>query len=108
MSEKMLNPPWHRACSVKELSDAEPHGVTISNVPVAIFKIDDVCYATHNVCTHAYALLSEGFVEDHIIECPLHGAKYDIRTGKCLAVADSDLATFPVKVIDGDVFINLP
>jgi NAD(P)H-dependent nitrite reductase small subunit len=108
MSEKQINGTWHRVCSVQQLSDAEPRAVKIGAIPVAIYKVEDTCYATHNVCTHAFALLSDGFQEGFVIECPLHGAKYDVRSGKCLAVADSDVATYPVKVEDGEVLVNLP
>jgi nitrite reductase/ring-hydroxylating ferredoxin subunit len=66
-------------------------------------------YATHDVCTHAYALLSEGYIEGDVVECPLHGALFEIRSGKCLAVGTSDVATYPVRVeANGDVMVEIP
>ena len=61
-------------------------------------------YALEDVCPHAYALLSQGFVEDGQVECPLHEATFDIRTGKCLREpADRDLHVYPVRIIDDEV-----
>src|SRR6266498_3868758 len=58
--------------------------------------------------THAHALLADGFVEGDTIECPLHQAQFEIRTGKALCgPATEDLKIYPVKVEGGDVLINL-
>ena len=60
------------------------------------------------MCTHATGLLADGWVEDGEIECPLHQARFDIRTGKALCEpATEDLRTYPVKVEGGDVLIDL-
>ena len=65
-------------------------------------------FATDNVCTHAYALLSDGYLEDGCIECPLHQARFDIRTGQALcAPATLDLKTYPVKVEGEDVLVGI-
>jgi len=96
-----------RVCAVADLLDGEPKGFKVGEVPIVLTHVDGTCYATHDVCTHAYALLSEGFVEGHVIECPLHGAKYDVRNGKCLAVAHTDVKTYPVQVVRGDVYVTV-
>lgn len=52
-----------------------------------------------DVCTHAYALLSDGWLDGYEIECPLHGARFDVRTGAALtSPAETALATYPVRV----------
>ncbi|VTU23310.1 Ferredoxin NagAb [Variovorax sp. PBS-H4] len=99
---------WVRACAVDDVKRGEPKGVKLSGIPVALYRLDDGIYATHDVCTHAYALLSEGYIEGESVECPLHGALFDIRTGKCLAVASADLATYAVRVEDDAVMVELP
>jgi nitrite reductase/ring-hydroxylating ferredoxin subunit len=98
---------WNRVCAVGDLPDGEPKGFRIGDVPVVVTRVDGTCYAMHDVCTHAHALLSEGFLEGHVIECPLHGAKYDVRNGKCLAVANTDAKTFPVQVEAGEVYVTV-
>ncbi len=59
--------------------------VTIDKIPVALYRFGEDYLATGNVCTHQYALLSDGFVEDGCVECPLHQAVFDLRTGKALS-----------------------
>lgn len=99
---------WVRACAVADIKSGEPKGMKLGGIPVALYRLDDGVYATHDVCTHAYALLSEGYIEGDVVECPLHGAMFDIRSGKCKAVAATDLATYPVRVESGAVLVQLP
>jgi nitrite reductase/ring-hydroxylating ferredoxin subunit len=99
---------WVRACAVADIKAGEPKGMKLDGIPVALYRLDDGVYATHDVCTHAYALLSEGYIEGELIECPLHGALFDIRSGKCKAVASADLATYPVRVESDAVLVQLP
>jgi nitrite reductase/ring-hydroxylating ferredoxin subunit len=99
---------WVRACAASELEPGEPKGVKLGGIPIALYRLQDGVYATHDVCTHAYALLSEGYVEGESIECPLHGARFDIRSGKCLAVASADLATYAVRLEDGALMVEIP
>lgn len=49
-----------------------------------MYLLDGNYYALEDVCPHAYALLSQGFVDDGKVECPLHEALFDVRTGQCL------------------------
>ena len=80
----------------------------MSGQPVALYRIGDSVYATDGMCTHAAGLLADGFLEDGEIECPLHQARFDIRTGKALCEpAIENLRTYPVKVQGGDVLIDL-
>lgn len=108
MSSSNHIPTWQTACPLDALHEGEPKGLKLNGIPIALYKVDGEVYATHDICTHAYAHLSDGFVEGHTIECPLHGAIYDMRDGKCLAVAPCDLQTFPIKITDGVVSVQLP
>lgn len=100
---------WVRACAASEIGSEAPKGTKLAGIPVALYRLEDGLFATHDVCTHAYALLSDGYVEGGVIECPLHGALFEIRSGRCLAVGASDLATYPVRVeANGDVMVEIP
>ncbi len=99
---------WEVACRIDTLREGQPSGIRLRGVPIAIYRVDGEVYATHDVCTHAYAHLSDGFIEGHTIECPLHGAMYDVRDGKCIAVGACDLQTYPVRVVEGTVTVLLP
>lgn len=100
---------WHAVASVDEVGEDEPKGVEIGDVLIAIFKVGDDYFATANVCPHAFALLSDGFVEDGVVECPLHQAKFEVATGRCIAEpADEDLKTYEVKVEGGQIHVRVP
>lgn len=80
----------------------------VEEVRIAIYNVGGKFYATSNVCTHAFALLTDGWLDDEIVECPLHGGQFDVRTGKAQGgIVLCDVKTFEVKVIDGVVHIGL-
>ena len=65
-------------------------------------------YAISNICTHARVLLSKGKLRGHAITCPLHGARFDVRNGKCLSgPAFLDVETYPVSIEDDNVIIKV-
>ena len=99
------SPGWVEACSSAEVIEGRPIGLSLLGIPVALYRVEGCLYASRDQCTHAYALLSEGYLEGHSIECPLHGAMYDIRDGRCLAVADDPLQTYEVRESDGVVSV---
>jgi 3-phenylpropionate/trans-cinnamate dioxygenase ferredoxin component len=97
-----------QVAALDDIEDDEPLGLEVDGMHVALYKLDGAVFATENVCPHQFALLSDGYMEDGCIECPLHQARFDIRTGaaQCGPV-DRPLRVFPVHV-DGDaVFIDL-
>lgn len=100
---------WVRVAAKGDVAEGKCLGVRAGGKEIAIFHLPGgEFHATDNVCTHEYALLTEGWLENGCIECPLHAAQFDVRTGKALsAPADIDLAVFRVKVEGDDVLINL-
>jgi 3-phenylpropionate/trans-cinnamate dioxygenase ferredoxin subunit len=99
---------WHPVTPCEKVSTDAPVAFASGDSSIAIFRVKGELYATDNVCPHAYALLTDGFVEGETVECPLHGAIFHIPTGKCMAApAESDLKTYPVKIEGGQVFVDL-
>lgn len=99
---------WIRLAQQDEVAEGEVLGREAGGVPVALYRDCGEVFATSNVCTHQYALLSEGYFEDGCIECPLHQGTFDIRTGRAqCAPLTEDLKVFPVKVEDGQVFVEI-
>jgi len=99
---------WHRVAAEEELKPETPLGIRVGEVQIALVRLEDGIFAVNDVCTHEYALLSEGYCEDGKLECPLHQACFDIRTGKALTEpAEVDVATYPVKVEGGAVFVQV-
>ena len=102
------NGKWHTAASLSELRDNAPIVVEIAGVKVALYRVGDKFYATGNVCTHAEALLSDGLLHGCEIECPLHGGRFDIRTGEALTnPVEIDIPTFPVRVSGDKLEVRL-
>lgn len=99
---------YHAVAKTGDLEDEEVLGVSINGRDIALYRIEGEFYATDGICTHEYVGLADGFVEGDIIECPLHGGKFEIRTGKpAHAPVTVGLKTHPVK-IDGDtVYVGI-
>ena len=99
---------WHRVGNVDNVTEDLPFAATVGGVEIGIFLVGGVLHAIENVCPHAFALLTDGYVEGDEIECPLHQAVFRISTGECLREpADRDLATYPVKVEDGVILVRV-
>jgi nitrite reductase/ring-hydroxylating ferredoxin subunit len=99
---------WQKAASLSDLDDGGVIGVHVGATPVALYRLDGAVYATHGICTHAMAILADGFVEDGKIECPLHQGLFDIKSGKALcAPLTEDLRTYAAKVDGSDVLVDL-
>lgn len=76
--------------------------------PVAVFNVDGELLAVADTCTHEEASLSEGYLEGSLIECPLHGAQFDLHTGEPRSLpACIPLRCFPVQVRDGVVVVEV-
>jgi nitrite reductase/ring-hydroxylating ferredoxin subunit len=98
---------WKHLCAASKLSEGEPLGFNVGDQRVALYKVDDEVFATDDVCSHAFALLSTGFLEGHVVECPLHGAMFDVRDGRCRSGSYKDIKVFKVEIRDGEIYVNL-
>ncbi|MFJ6087713.1 bifunctional 3-phenylpropionate/cinnamic acid dioxygenase ferredoxin subunit [Streptomyces sp. NPDC092369] len=95
-------------CRLEDLPQGESVRVE-TTPPVAVFHTDEgELYAIDDTCTHQDASLSEGWLEGCLVECPLHAASFDLRTGEptCLP-ARGAVRTHRVTVDDGVVHVHL-
>jgi 3-phenylpropionate/trans-cinnamate dioxygenase ferredoxin subunit len=82
--------------------------IEIDGKPVVIFNIDGKFYAIDDVCTHDDGPLGEGNLEGYQIVCPRHGARFDVRTGKALALpAVQDVHYYPIRAAQGRIEIGV-
>ena len=96
---------WVCVCAQSELLPGEHKLVWDGDVPIAVFNIDGGLYAIEDVCTHDGGDLVTGDMHGFEIECPRHGARFDVRTGAVLCPpAYEPIEKFPVKIEDGVVF----
>jgi len=93
---------WTHIASTQDVDDDSAIAVTVGDAQLALFKCDGEFFLSDGICTHGHAMLADGYVEDGCVECPLHQARFDLRTGQPQCAP----ATLPIKVyplrIDGD------
>jgi nitrite reductase/ring-hydroxylating ferredoxin subunit len=100
---------WLRVAALADVSEDAALPVKLGDIPIALYRIDGAVHAIDDVCTHAFALLSQGFIEGGAIECPLHQACFDIATGRCLSgPATVDLRAYAVRIDGDDVYVQVP
>ncbi|MBB0243702.1 non-heme iron oxygenase ferredoxin subunit [Streptomyces alkaliphilus] len=91
-----------KACALGDLEEDTPRRVEIEGVPISVVRTGGEVFAVHDICSHANVSLSEGEVEDCMIECWLHGSMFDLRTGQPSGPpASRPIPVYPVK-IEGD------
>ena len=95
-----------RACALSEVAEKTPVRVVVDGVPVSVVRSDGEVYAIYDVCSHANVSLSEGDVDDHTIECWLHGSRFDLVTGRPTGLpATQPVPVYPVKIDGDDVLV---
>jgi 3-phenylpropionate/trans-cinnamate dioxygenase ferredoxin component len=91
--------------TVAKVGEIPPGGVKVLRIgdqEIAVFNLSGAYHAMDDICTHDGGPLAEGAIEGHGIECPRHGARFDIRTGAVLGMpATLPVTTYPVRV-EGD------
>jgi len=76
--------------------------------PIAICNVEGDYYAISDTCTHEDWPMSDGWLEGHVLECTLHSAKFDVRTGCVLSPpASCPLQTYPVQVVGDDIQVDI-
>lgn len=99
---------WINAAAADAVPEEDVIAVAVAGKEVALYGVDGQVYATDNICTHGHARLCDGFLEGGEIECPLHQGRFDVRSGKAMcAPLTEDLRTYPVKIENGRVFVDL-
>lgn len=95
-----------RVAAVDDLHDGQVRHLKIGKRDIALARASGEYFALSNLCRHAFAPLSDGFMDGYILMCPWHGWRYDIRDGST-DHPDSDVRVYPVTVRDGEVFIRV-
>ena len=92
------------------LNELKPGGVKVcklGDLDLAICNVDGKLYAVLDVCSHDDGPLGEGELDGCQIECPRHGARFDVTTGKALSLpAVLPIPTYKVTVKDGEIYVS--
>ena len=99
---------WHAVAKVSEIPDPGKTLVEVDARLIGLFHAGGQFYALDDVCTHDGGELVSGELDGNEIECPRHGAKFDIRTGKHLTMpATSPTKVHEVKTEGDDVYVRI-
>ena len=83
--------------------------VEVNGRRIALCNVDGELYAIDDLCTHDGGPLDQGELRGDVIECPRHGARFSVRTGKVLALpAAKPVGTYPVQVEGTEIRLALP
>jgi anthranilate 1,2-dioxygenase ferredoxin component len=99
---------WHAVVAEADFPEDGKVKTMIEGWHVLIARTDDGLFAINDRCTHQASLLSTGRIRRGAVMCPLHGARFDVSTGKCLGGAYRDLRTFALRVENGMIEVAIP
>ncbi|MEO6626772.1 MAG: non-heme iron oxygenase ferredoxin subunit [Burkholderiaceae bacterium] len=109
MNKAMAQEDFHAVARAADIAAGAVQHVELAGRELALFNIDGSFFATDDRCTHMRARLSDGYVHDGVVECPLHFGKFDIRSGRALSPpCKLPLTVYAVRVEDGTVLIGVP
>jgi 3-phenylpropionate/trans-cinnamate dioxygenase ferredoxin subunit len=99
---------WVKITSTDALPAGRGIRVEVGSHRIALFRVGDEVHAIGDLCSHAEASLSEGDVFDDEVECPRHGATFDMRTGNPLSLpATKPVPVYETKTEGGDLYLLL-
>ncbi len=99
---------WLDVAASEDLKEGDVIGVRAGRVPVALFRLEGEVFALHDLCPHGAARLSDGYVDDECVECPLHQGLVDIRTGDPKGPPiDEPTQTYPAREVNGRIEVDV-
>ncbi|NQW21837.1 MAG: non-heme iron oxygenase ferredoxin subunit [SAR202 cluster bacterium] len=105
----MADAGFVKVAQVSEIKPGEMIGVEVSNEQVMISNINGTIHAIDDMCSHAYACLSDGELNGKEIECPLHGGVFNAITGQPLVPPVNEaVRVFQVQIEGDDIFVGPP
>ncbi len=98
---------FEKVATLDELPDGGRKSLVFDERAVLVFRIGADVYAVEDVCSHDGQPLTEGVLSGTAIECPRHGARFDLRTGRPLCMpAVEPIATFEVKIQGNEIWLR--
>jgi nitrite reductase/ring-hydroxylating ferredoxin subunit len=95
-------------CSTDDVAPGAALKVETEGLTLAVFNVDGQFYVTDDLCTHGPGSLSEGYIEDDVVECNFHNGQFNIRTGEVVSPPCMvPIKTYPTLVVDGKVTIEV-
>ena len=105
----MADSGFVKVAQVSEIRPGEMMMVNVGSEQVLIANVNGNIHACEDICSHAYASLSEGDLNGEEVECPLHGGIFSLITGEALTPpADDPIKLYQVEVDGDDILIAPP
>lgn len=99
---------WQKVAKVSDVTEGCGYLVSVGDEEIALVKVDGEIFAVEDMCSHAEASLCDGMVDGEEIECPLHFARFNVKTGEATAPpATTAIKTFAVRVTGEDVEVEV-
>jgi nitrite reductase/ring-hydroxylating ferredoxin subunit len=106
-----------KVCKTSDIASGTMKGFTANQKQILVANVDGNFYAVDAICTHRFGYLAKGKLDKNIIICPVHGARYDVTTGKVTKDLPglmkmmtnggaNDLNSYKVEIKDGAVFVD--
>lgn len=92
---------------VDDLPPGKSTAVTVAGKDIALFNVDGTIYAMEDSCLHQGQSLGMSDFQGKVVTCRGHGWRYDVTTGGTLHVPDYGVTTYPAKVEEGTIFVDL-
>jgi anthranilate 1,2-dioxygenase ferredoxin component len=99
---------WHPLMPEADFPAEGKHVARINDWHVLVVKNDGGFFALNDRCSHQASHLSTGRIRRGTVMCPLHGARFEVASGRCVGGAYKDIRTFPVRLSDGVIEISVP
>jgi len=98
---------WITVGSADEVPEGEATPFAVGDAEIAVARSNGTLYAFSDICGHRNAPLSRGTLSGHVVECPLHFAQFDVRTGKLVdGPVSADVASYETRVEGDTVFVK--
>jgi 3-phenylpropionate/trans-cinnamate dioxygenase ferredoxin component len=102
-------PEFEKVATLDEIPPGSRKSLLFDDRAVLLFRVGDAVYAVEDICSHDGQPLTDGKLSGMSIECPRHGARFDICSGKPLCMpAVEPIATFEVRVQGNDILLRTP
>lgn len=104
----VMETTWIALCPEADFPEEGKLARELGGWSVLVLKAEDGFHAVNDRCTHQAALLSPGRVRRGAIMCPLHGARFEVASGRCIGGSYADLRRFDVRLADGVIEVAVP
>ena len=99
---------FFQVCKTNDVPDPGRAALEVDNHLIVMIHLDGKFYALDDACSHEGGPLGEGILEGYQLVCPIHGSRFDVRTGKALSTpAVHSISVYEVKVEGNNVFVKI-